>query len=75
MGAPSPQAQQWVQDTVHFAKEQGIDRIDLGKEILLSLADEFGYWKIIIMFLLATGATLGFTIWKVIGAVKRRGGG
>ena len=69
-GASDPQAQMWVQDTIQTAKDQ-----DLGRELLLSLADEVGVWKLLIVGVLVVMATILMPIWAAVRFIRKRGGG
>ena len=70
MAHPNPQAQMWVHDTIQTAKEQ-----DLGRELLLSLADEVGAWKLLIVGVLVVVATILTPIWAAAKFMRKRGGG
>lgn len=63
----------WRQEVIQVAKEQGINRTDLGREILLSVASEIGYWKIICICLLFLLSAVGGTIFGAVKLLRRKG--
>jgi len=67
MGHPTPQAQQWVQETIHTAKEQ-----DIWRELAIGMIDEIGAIKMIAMVGLFMMATIGGTVFGVIRFMRRK---
>ena len=73
-GGPTPDVrQQWIQNTVQFTKEQDISRVDLGRQLLLSLVDEIGVWKVLAVLFLFVLGSVGGTVWGVVKLLKGRG--
>lgn len=71
-GPPESFQNQWVGDVIQQAKERGIDRRDLGKELLLSIATEIGTWKVLAVLFLFLLASVGGTIFGVVKILRRR---
>lgn len=71
MGMPDNPSQDtkqaWIHETIATAKENQVDRGDLGRELLLSIAGEIGYFKVIALLLLFLLSVVWGTIF---GAMK-----